>query len=115
MLEHMPEELREGMRLKLQRQARRSRLRVQIGEAVFPVIGLTDSTLSFDAEKAPRLRGLVDVFDGARHILQALIVANRIEGGLMICEFKRSTLVSERPALDYARDPEAPAGLLPRH
>ena len=115
MLEHLPEELREGMQLKLQRQARRSRLRVQIGAAVFPVIGLTDTTLSFDAEKAPRLRGLVDVFDGARHILQALIVANRIEGGLMICEFKRSTLVSDRPPLDYVRDPAAPAGLLPRH
>lgn len=115
MMEHLPEELRDGLRMQQQRHARRSRLRVQIGEAVFPVVGLTDTTLSFDAEKAPRLRGLIDVFDGARHILQGLIVASRVEGGLMICDFKRSTLVSERPALDYARDPEAPAGLLPRH
>ena len=112
MLEHLPEDVREGLKLA---QARRSRLRVQIGEAVFPVIGLTDSTLSFDAEKAPRLRGLVDVFDGARHILQALIVANRVEGGLMICTFKRVTVVCDGPALDYVRDVNAPAGLLPRH
>ena len=88
---------------------------MQIGAAVFPVIGLTDSSLSFDAEKAPRLRGLVDVFDGSRHILQALIVASRVEGGLLLCSFKRATVVTDRPALDYARDPDAPVGYLPRH
>lgn len=115
MLEHLPEEICEGMKLAQARKARRSRLRVQIGEAVFPVVALTDSLLTFDAEKAPRLRGLVDVYDGARHILQALIVANRVEGGLMLCSFKRVTVVSDGPALDYERDPEAPVALLPRH
>lgn len=115
MLEHLPEDLREGLRLARTRSARRSRLRVQIGDAVFPVVGLTDSLLTFDIEKAPRLRGLVDVYDGGRHILQALIVASRVEGGLMICDFKRATVVSDRPALDYERDADAPVGYLPRH
>jgi len=115
MLEHLPEDVQEGLKLALARRLRRSRLRVQIGEAVFPVIGLTDSTLTFDADRVPRLRGLVDVYDGARHILQALIVASESENGRMICHFKRSTLTSDHPPLDYARDPDAPAGLLPRH
>lgn len=115
MLEHLPEEVWAGLSLARQRQDRRSRLRVQLGDAVFPVLGLTDETLTFDIDRAPRLRGLVDVFDGARHILQGLIVASRVEGGLLICTFKRSNVVSETPALDYARDENAPVGLLPKH
>ena len=41
----------------------------------------------------PSLRGLVDVYDGARHIFQCLIVASTVENGEIVCEFKRSTAV----------------------
>ena len=69
---------------------------------------------ALDAALTPQLRGLVDVFDGANHIFQCLIIASVEEGGELVCEFKRSTAVLDRPALDYWRDENAPVGYLPR-
>ncbi len=115
MLEYLPQELRDGLALARTRRARRSRLRVQLGEAVFPVLSLSERVIVLDAGQAPKLRGMVDVYDGARHILQGLIVAAEVENGLLVCTFKRSNVVSETPPLDYERDPGAPAGYLPRH
>jgi hypothetical protein len=115
MLEHLTDEIRDGLGLARQRKARRSRLRVQVGDALYPVLGLTESTLVFSADEPPRLRGCVDVFDGARHILQGLIVAAQAEAGVITCAFKRRNLVTDTPPADYSRDPDAPAGLLPRH
>jgi hypothetical protein len=115
MLEHLTDEIRDGLGLARQRKARRSRLRVQFGDAFYPVLGLTESTLVFAADNLPRLRGCVDVFDGARHILQGLVIAAQAEGGVITCAFKRRNVVSETPPADYLRDPDAPAGLLPRH
>lgn len=113
MLEFLPQELREGFALAQSRRARRSRLRVQLGEAVFPVLSLSEEAMVLDAAKVPRLRGMVDVYDGARHILQGLIVAAQIENGRLVCTFKRSNRVSETPPLDYPRDENAPPGYLP--
>ena len=115
MLEFLPKELREGLDLAVVRKARRSRLRVQLGEAVFPVLHLTTEVIVLDADRTPRLRGLVDVFDGARHILQGLIVASRVENGRLVCEFKRATVVSETAPLDFWRDENAPVAYLPKH
>ncbi|GGW33913.1 hypothetical protein GCM10011452_23110 [Gemmobacter lanyuensis] len=115
MLEHLPQEIVDGLYQARERKARRSRLRVQLGEAVFPVLGLTETTLTLDAARTPKLRGLVDVFDGARHILQGLIVATRVEAGQLVCEFKRSTLVLDAAPLDYERDESRPVGYLPRN
>jgi len=114
MLEYLPKDVREGLELARKRDRKRqSRLRVQVGEAVFPVIRLTEETLVLDAGLTPHLRGLVDVFDGARHIAQCLIVASTVENGALVCGFKRSTSVTETPALDYWRDEHAPVALLP--
>ena len=63
---------------------------------------------------APRLRGLVDVYDGARHILQALIIATTEENGRLVCSFKRSNTVRDSAPLDYERDEDAPVGYLPK-
>lgn len=115
MLEFLPKEVREGLEAARQRdQRRRSRLRVQVGEAVFPVLKLWDDGLALDAELTPHLRGLVDVYDGARHVMQCLIIASTVENGQLICDFKRSTNVTERPALDFWRDENAPVGFLPK-
>lgn len=114
MLELLPKELREGLVLARTRKARRNRLRVQLGEAVFPVVQMTADTIVLDAGLSPRLRGVIDVFEGARHVLQGLVVASRQEDGLLVCSFKRRNTVRDTPALDYERDENAPAGLLPR-
>ena len=115
MLEFLPKEVREGLEAARKRDLKRkSRLRVQVGEAVFPILRFWDEGFALDASMTPNLRGLVDVFDGANHIFQCLIVASTAEGGELICEFKRSTPVLDRPALDYWRDENAPVGYLPR-
>lgn len=113
MLEFLPDDIREGLRAAKKREvARKSRLRVQVGEAVFPVLRIWDNGIALDADFAPKLRGLVDVFDGANQIFQCLIVASTVENGELICEFKRSTAVSDSAALDFCRDENAPVGYL---
>lgn len=115
MLEFLPKEIREGLEAARKRDLRRkSRLRVQVGGAVFPILRFWDEGFALEASMTPRIRGLVDVFDGANHIFQCLIVASVTEGGELVCEFKRSTAVLDRPALDYWRDENAPVGYLPR-
>jgi hypothetical protein len=115
MLEFLPKEIREGLDAARKRDQRRmSRLRVQVGGAVFPILRFWDEGFALDAALAPRIRGRVDVFDGANHIFQCLIVASVTEGGELLCEFKRSTAVLDRPALDYWRDENAPVGYLSR-
>ncbi|WP_128515857.1 hypothetical protein [Tabrizicola thermarum] len=114
MLEFLPAEVREGLDAARKRdQKRKSKLRVQVGEAVYPVLRFWDNGFALDADFSPgKLRGLVDVFDGSRHVFQCLIVASGIEHGELVCDFKRATAVTERAPLDFWRDENAPVGYL---
>lgn len=114
MLEFLPEEVRAGLDAARRKdQRRRSRLRVQVGDAVFPVLRFWDQGFALDAGLSPgQLRGLVDVHDGSRHVFQCLIVASSIENGELLCDFKRATPVADRAALDFERDANAPVGYL---
>ena len=113
MLEFLPKDVRDGLEAARKRDfARKSRLRVQVGEAVFPVLRFWHDGLALDASLAPNLRGLVDVYDGARHVFQCLIVASNLENGELVCDFKRATPVTDRAPLDYWRDENAPVGLI---
>jgi hypothetical protein len=115
MLEFLSKEVREGLELaRKSARTRKSRLRVQLGEAVFPVIRLWDGGFSLDADRTTHLRGLVDIYDGTRHLCQCLIVASTVDNGELICEFKRSTPAQDQAPLDFWRDENAPKGLLPR-
>ncbi|EBA17226.1 hypothetical protein RSK20926_05807 [Roseobacter sp. SK209-2-6] len=91
---------------------KKSRLRVQVGNAFFPVLRMWKTGFSVEEETAPQLRGLVDLFDGARHLSQCLIVASEAEGGEMRYEFKRATPAADHAPLDFYRAPDAPVGLL---
>ena len=116
MLEFLPKEIREGLEAARKRDLKRkSRLRVQVGGAVFPILRFWDEGFALDASLTPHLRGLVDVFDGANHIFQCLIVASVEDNGELVCEFKRATPVSSGPALDFWRDENAPVGYLPKN
>ena len=113
MLEFLPQDVREGLDLARKREAkRRSRLRVQVGEAVFPILRFWHDGFALDADLAPQLRGLVDVYDGGKHIFQCLIVASTVENGEIVCEFKRSTAVVDKAPLDFWKDENAPVGFL---
>lgn len=115
MLEFLPAEILEGLNAARKRDfSRKSRLRVQVGEAVFPVLRYWGEGIALDAGLTPHLRGLVDLYDGSRHLCQCLIVASSIENGDLICEFKRSTPVADRAPLDYWHDENAPIGYLPK-
>ncbi|MEY5036973.1 MAG: hypothetical protein RL472_79 [Pseudomonadota bacterium] len=115
MLEFLPKDIVEGLNMAQNRNAaRKSRLRIQIGEAVFPVLRFWHDGFALDAALAPKLRGLVDVYDGSRHVFQCLIMASSEENGQRVYEFKRSTAVRDTAPLDYWRDDDAPVGYLPR-
>ena len=115
MIEFFSKELREGFEAARKRQeARKSRLRIQIGGEVYPILRLWDEGLAMDADQLPHLRGLVDVYDGTRHLSQCLIVASTVENGQLVCDFKRSTPVTDRPPLDFWRDENAPVAYLPK-
>jgi hypothetical protein len=116
MLEFLPKEVREGLEAARKRdQKRKSRLRVEVGDAVYPVLRFWDNGFALDADFSPsKLRGLVDVYDGSRHVFQCLIVATSIENGELVCDFKRATAVTDRAPLDFWRRDDAPVGYLPK-
>ena len=116
MLEFLTKEIRDGLEAaRLRDRRKKSRLRVQVGDAVFPVLRLWEDGLALDASLTPHLRGLVDVYDGANHVFQCLIVASTLENGDLVCEFKRSTAVTDKAPLDFWRDENAPVAYLPKH
>ncbi len=115
MLEFLPQDIRDGLAKARRRAWRRgSKLHVQLGDAVFPVLRFWPGGMALDAGLAPRrLRGLVDIYDGPRHVFQCLIVASALDGDELVCEFKRATAVADGAALDYWRESDLPAGYLP--
>lgn len=89
-----------------------SRLRVVAGGSQFKILRFNEDSFVLDAEDAPRLRGLVDIFDGSVHLYQALIVASEQQGDEVAFEFKRNTMAAKEAARDFVMDPKAPIALL---
>jgi len=113
MLEFLPKDVLEGLREAHMRSlARKSRIRVRVGEHDYPVLKMWHDGFSLALEDAPKLRGLVDLYNGSRHLSQCLIVASAEEGDMMSYEFKRNTASAEAPALDFVADDMRPVALL---
>ncbi|MFY9210190.1 MAG: hypothetical protein WAO69_03595 [Aestuariivita sp.] len=89
-----------------------SRLRVDSDAMTFPVLRMWQGGFAVEAALAPSLRGHVDLYDGARHLAQCLIIASEEEAGEMRYEFKWSTEAHETAPLDFYRAPDAPVALL---
>ncbi|MCX7644230.1 MAG: hypothetical protein N2Z62_02910 [Rhodobacteraceae bacterium] len=114
MFSFLPKEVREGLETARARDlVRRSRLRIVADGKSYPVIRMRREGFSLP-EGAPHLRGLVDLYDGARLVAQCLVIASAEESGQMRYEYKRRTDVSDRPALDFAQRENAPVALIPR-
>ncbi len=109
-----PEVMAGLQKARMQDAIKKNRLRVQVGEDTYPVIELWETGFSVLAESTPNLRGLVDLFDSARHLLQCLIIRSEEEAGVVVYEFKRSTTVVETPPKDFAEDENAPVALIGR-
>ncbi|MBO9413691.1 MULTISPECIES: hypothetical protein [unclassified Ruegeria] len=91
---------------------RTSRLRVEFGDNTFKILRLWKDGFTVEAETTPQLRGLVDIYDGARHLYQCLIIADEAQAGEMRYDFKRSTAAADKAPLDFYRAPDAPIALL---
>lgn len=116
MSDYLSKEVRAGLDEARKRDLRRrSRMRVMNGEQIFPILRYWEDGFTLDADQVDHLRGLVDIYDGARQISQSLIVASEVEGSELVCTIKRSTAALDRPPLDFVRDDDAPVALLPRH
>lgn len=98
---------------RLQSLRKASRLRLDIDGRTCPVLRMWKTGFAVALEDAPQLRGRVDLYDGARHLFQCLIVAaEEAEAGEMHYEFKRATAVSDDVPLDFERPEDAPVGLI---
>lgn len=112
MSEFLPKEVREGLEAaRKQSLKKKSRLKVRVGGHDFTILRYWDDGFSLDSQEAPHLRGLVDVYDGARHVSQCLIVASEEDDGEMVFEFKRETMAHDFAPLDYERG-DAPVALI---
>ncbi|QDC11106.1 hypothetical protein FHY55_18525 [Oceanicola sp. D3] len=113
MSDFLPQSVREGLEAaRRDAERRKSRLRVRDGDESYPVLRFWSKGFALAAEPAPNLRGLVDLFEGERHLYQCLIVTSREEAGERIFEFKRNTAAADSAPLDFARAKDAPVGLI---
>lgn len=114
MFSFLSKEVQEGLEKARQRDlVKKSRFRIVADDRSYPVIRLSEDGFSLP-EDAPHLRGLVDLYEGALHVAQCLVVASEEGEGEMRYEYKRRTEAADRPALDFERDENAPVALLPR-
>ncbi len=89
-----------------------NRLSVQAGDRTFKILRSWHNGFSLDADEAPHLRGLVDMFDGTNHLSRCLIIASGEEGGELEFEYKRTSEAVDRQPLDFYHRPDAPVALL---
>jgi hypothetical protein len=111
----LPQSVREELAAAQKSSRRRRATRVvHVGDEAFPILEMTDSGFAVEAADAPRLRGFIDIYDGARHLYQALIVASEQQGDLMRYEFKRNTAAATTAPVDFETGDARPVALLPR-
>ncbi|CUH53937.1 hypothetical protein J7382_03280 [Shimia sp. R11_0] len=95
-------------------QKQRHRLRVEADGQSVRVLRFLEDGFTLDAQTAPQLRGLVNLYDGSKHLYQCLVIATDEEDGEMHYEFKRFTPASDQAPVDFYRGETVPAGLLDR-
>ena len=109
----LPEAVRIGLE-KARKSALKSkgRLCVHDGDEVYRIHKLWDGGFSIDADVGDRLRGRVEIFDGARHLYQCLIVGSEVDGDLRVFDFKWLHAVADKAPVDFAQPDFVPSGLL---
>ena len=109
----LPPEVQAGLDEARKKQWRKShRLRIQADGNMFRVLQAWDNGFSLDLASATHVRGRVDLYDGARHLSQCLIIACEEEGDIMRFEYKRMTEATGEQPLDFARAKNAPVALI---
>lgn len=109
----LPKDVQDGLDRARKSALRRShRLMVEVAGRTYPILRAWDGGFAVETQTAPHLRGLVDLYDGGRHLSQCLIVTSSEEYGEWCFEYKRMTEASGTQPLDFVRALDAPAGLL---
>lgn len=115
MLESLPQSIQDELRAAhLKADRKRNRLRVEAGGQSHTILRMLPEGFIVDRASAPNLRGLVDIYEGGRHLSQCLIVASEADGHRMHYEFKRNTSAFDGAPLDFVRPDNAPIALLGR-
>jgi len=113
MSEYLPQEIRDQLAAS-QRNVKRKRATrsVHIGDEAFAILEMSDDGFAVGTEEAPRLRGLIDIYEGSRHLYQALIIASSQDGDMMRYDFKRNTAAVYSAPVDFEVADIRPMGLL---
>lgn len=115
MTDYLPQAVREGLR-----QARRAslhrndRLCIHDGDTVYRVLRFWSDGISIDARHGDKLRGRVEIYDGARHLYQCLIENGDKQGDEVIFDFKWLHPVTDKAPVDFEQADFVPAGLIAR-
>ena len=115
MLESLPQSIWNELHAAQSKAAsKKTRLRIEANGESYRIERMTSTGFALGIEDAPKLRGLVDVYDGGHHVSQCLIVAAAQDGDHMVYEFKRNTAANDGAPLDFERIKDAPIALLGR-
>lgn len=113
MITVLPDEVQAGLDQARKRALKKSsRLAIEAGDRRLKVLRLWDGGFAVEAEEVPHLRGLVDFYDGARHLSRCLIVASEEDNGEIRYDVKQMTAAADEQPLDYERAEDAPVGLI---
>ena len=83
---------------------KKNRFRVEFNKKHYPVIRLTKNGFCVEAEKAPMIRGLVDLYDRDKHLKQCLIFATKEENGIVYFDYKRKTKTQASAPKDFFQE-----------
>ena len=109
----LPDEVQAGLDLARKRALKASsRLAIEAEGRRLKILRRWDGGFAVEAEQVPHLRGLVDLYDGTRHLSRCLIVASEEEGGEVCYDVKQMTAADDVQPLDYERAEDAPVGLI---
>jgi len=115
MFHTLPDDVYEGLKLARQKSLKRNdKLCVHDGDQAHRILRLWDDGFALDAATAPRLRGRVEIYDGARHLYQCLVIDSEVSGQERVFEFKWVSTIPDRPPADFVREQDAPIALLSR-
>lgn len=115
MIDSLPEAFDAARSVRGLRGARgRGRYLLHAGDDTHAILHMWADGFAVDAGLLPRLRGAVEISRGGRDLWTCLIVASRVEHGMLLCEFKRITPVHAEAPVDYIRPAEAATLRLPR-
>ena len=113
MIAVLPDDVQAGLDEARRRALKKSsRLAIEAGDRRLKVLRLWDSGIAVEAKEVPHLRGLVDLYDGARHLSRCLIVASEKDGNEVHYEVKQMTAAADEQPVDYERAENTPIGLI---